>query len=139
MGRLKEIDDGGGPAPIPIASARDLENFSRQRILPTESYFRLDVEGTRKSPWNKALTTVFAGHFIQSDLYNGESTKFIKTAFSVHLQTLIKNWKAQQRRSDVDVDDDDVLQRGLNQEQRRRSVRVFMGLYKFVAYLTRKL
>ena len=123
MGRLKE-GDSEDPAPIPTVSARDLENFSKGRVSPSELYFRLDVEGTRKSPWNKALTTVFAHCFARSDWYNGESTNLIKTAFSVHLQTLIKNWKAQQRRSDIDVQDDDDLQKELNQDQRRRSVRI---------------
>jgi hypothetical protein len=133
MNRLKENNDGENPAPIPVASARDLENFSRERISPTESYFRLDADGTRKSPWNKALTTAFSRSFVTSDWYNGESTELIETAFSVHLQTLIKNWKAQQRRSDVDLQDDADAQKMLNQEQRRRSVRVFVGPNPFVA------
>lgn len=122
MGRVKEEDTE--PAPIPIATARDLENFSKQRISPSESYFKLDVVGTRKSPWNQALTTVFGRHFVGSAWYNGENIELIKTAFSVHLQTLIKNWKAQQRRSDVDAQDDDDLQKELNSDQRRRSVRM---------------
>jgi hypothetical protein len=133
MNRLKENDDGENRAPIPVASARDLENFPKGRISPTESYFRLDVVGTRKSPWNRALTTAFSRSFVRSDWYNGESTKLIETAFSVHLQTLIKNWNAQQRRSDIDVQDDADTQKTLNQEQRRRSVRVFVGLNPLVA------
>lgn len=124
MGRLKENGDDQEPAPIPIASTRDLENFKAQRIEPTESYFRLDVEGTQRSPWNKALATVFVHSFIGSTWYQGESSEFIKNAFSVHLQTLIKNWKAQQRRSDIDIQDDDDVQKGLNSDQRRRSVRM---------------
>lgn len=135
MGRVKEDDKELDP--IPIASPRDLENFSKQRISPSVSYFRLDVAGTRRSPWNKALTTAFGRCFIGSTWYNGESTELIKTAFSVHLQTLIKNWKAQQRKSAVDVQDDDDLQKELNSDQRRRSVRVFMGSDPFVLSLTR--
>ena len=123
MGRLKEDNDDRETASIPIASTRDLENFeNQQRVSPTESYFRLDVEGTQRSPWNKALTTVFAHCFVGSTWYNGESAGLIKVAFSVHLRTLIKNWKAQQRRSDIDIQDDDDLQKGLNTDQRRRSV-----------------
>jgi hypothetical protein len=124
MGRLKENGDDREPAPIPIASTRDLENFKARRIEPAESYFRLDVEGTQRSPWNKALATVFARSFIESTWYQGESSEFIAKAFSVHLQTLIKNWKAQQRRSDIDIQDDNDLQKGLNSDQRRRSVRI---------------
>ena len=123
MGRLKENDHDEEPATIPIASTRDLENFKAERIAPTESYFRLDVEGTRMSPWNKVLATVFTRCFVGSAWYQGESLELIKNAFSVHSQTLIKNWKAQQRRSDIDVQDDDDLQKELNSDQRRRSVR----------------
>jgi len=128
MGRLKESDDDNEPVPIPTASPRDLENFSKRRILPSESYFRLDVTGTRRSSWNKALTTAFGHCFVGSTWYNGESIELIKAAFSVHLQTLIKNWKAQQRKSDVDIQDDDDLQKDLNSDQRRRSVRVSVRL-----------
>ena len=124
MGRLKGDEEEGEPAPIPTASDRDLENFSKQRITPSESYFRLDVAGTRKSPWNKALTRVFAHCFVGSEWYGGENAKLIKDAFSVHLQTLIKNWKAHQRKSDVDLQDDEDTQKMLNAEQRRRSVRM---------------
>lgn len=121
MNRVKEGE--GKSVPIPVASARDLDNFSKQRLSPSESYFRLDVMGTRKSPWNKALTTVFGRCFVGSDWYNGEKIELINAAFSVHLQTLIKNWKAEQRRSEVDIQDDDDLQKELNSDQRRRSVR----------------
>jgi hypothetical protein len=122
MGRRKEDSDDNEPIPIPVASTRDLENFKEKRIAPTETYFRLDVGGTRRSPWNKALATLFAHCFIGSTWYQGESIELIEKAFSVHVQTLIKNWKAQQRRSDIDKQDDEDLQKGLNSDQRRRSV-----------------
>ena len=91
MGQLKENDGDQEPVPIPIASTRDLENFKARQIEPAESYFRLDVEGTQRSPWNKALATAFVRSFIGSTWYQGESSEFITKAFSVHLQTLIKN------------------------------------------------
>jgi hypothetical protein len=123
MGRLKEDADDKEPAPIPVASTRDLANFKTQQVKPTEDYFRLDAEGTQRSPWNKALTSVFVHCFLGSSWYQGENPEFIKKAFSVHLQTLIKNWKAQQRRSDIDIQDDHEVQKELNSEQQRRSVR----------------
>ena len=60
--------------------------------------FKLHLEGTCAHPWNKAVTTVFVEDFCSVfPQYNTDETE---DHFKIHLDTLIRKYKLQQRLKD---------------------------------------
>ena len=76
----------------------DAYNSVRDEIPCTANNFRLHLEGTPAHPWNKSATGVFVASFCEK--YPQYSIDETEDHFKVHLDTLIRKYRNQQRSKD---------------------------------------
>ncbi len=103
---LLRLDEEDPPLLIP-ASQRDLQLFDNKRHEGPKAIrgsFRLDLEGTFASQWNKRAGTVFAKAFVSSGRFQCKDLKLIAEKFNVHLRTVKKKYDG-----DSDEEEHDVL------------------------------
>ena len=107
---------------IHVAEQYYVKNFANKRHPgPSLDYFRPDISSP-KSIWNKALAFVFAQNFVNSRRPSPQSAEVVERAFTVHLNQIIKMYKAQKRVGEVEVQIARDKERIAARESRRRKV-----------------
>jgi hypothetical protein len=124
-------------APITdLASMAEVELFERtSKNGPTLKRFRVSLEGSLASLWNKRAGEVFAREFVRLR-YRCQDETVVRKAFQTHLRYLRKLYVRQQaiqKNADVDSDDECIQifsdqQRQMARSNRRRSVSGFLQL-----------
>jgi hypothetical protein len=84
LGRESSAD----PLPTPPSTAEIEAYIHRKEGGPTSANFRLDLDGTNASPWNKMAARVFATGFIKSGWYTCKDKGIIRKGFLAHLRTI---------------------------------------------------
>ncbi len=105
------------------ASQRDIQLFDNKKHdgpRAIRGLFRLDLEGTFASPWNKRAGVVFANAFVSSGRFQCSDVNLIAEKFNVHLRTVKKKYN-----DDSDEEEHDVLGAQAN---RLRSVSAVIGI-----------
>lgn len=88
---------------IRVAEDYDVKNFEDNRHPgPSLSNFLPDISSP-KSKWNQALSFIFAKDFIGSGRFSLQPVDAVTRAFSVHLNQIIKMYKAQKRSDPMEV------------------------------------
>ncbi|KAK7008490.1 hypothetical protein R3P38DRAFT_2551435 [Favolaschia claudopus] len=88
---------------VPAVSEEERKQYEEEVLLPLDhvieatspDYFRIDILGTPRSAWNKSAARVFTKWIIeQLGLPNTlETVKAIQSAFSTHVDTIIRKYK----------------------------------------------
>jgi hypothetical protein len=91
----------------------------RHEFPCTADNFKLHLEGTRAHPWNKAARSVFAASFCAK--YPHYTVDEAGNHFGVHVESLIRKYKTQQRQRDDPDAKSAALKRG-RQNTRKSTV-----------------
>lgn len=81
-------ESSADPVPAPPSTAEIEAYAHRNEGGPTSANFRLDLDGTNASPWNKMAARVFATAFINSGWYTCKDKGVIRKGFLAHLRTI---------------------------------------------------
>lgn len=107
---------------IHVAEHYDVIKFADDRHPgPSLSHFLPDMSSP-KSKWNQALSFIFAKDFVDSGKFSPQSVEVVRRAFSVHLNQIIKTYKAQKRSDPAEVEAAKDHERTAAREGRRRKV-----------------
>lgn len=86
--------------------------------------FRLDLNGTYTSPWNKRAAVVFASAFVASNQFECKSNDLIEKKFINHIRTIRSHYL------DFLADEDETAHDPLNtQANRLRTVLFWPSVY----------
>ena len=113
---LKTPEDGSLASKVTKGEADGYDPL-RQNPPFTADNFRLYLEGTPAHPWNKAATKVFAADFCAK--FPQHTVKGVELHFKVHLESLIRKYRMQQKVKDNQPAQDDAKKK--NRKSSRRS------------------
>lgn len=89
----RQTDQCPVPEPPP---QHEISQFSKtKRGGPSINDFRLDLEGTNRSTWNKKASQVFAQAFLATDLYAPRDPQSLVDAFQTHIITIKSHYSKQ--------------------------------------------
>jgi len=116
---------------IYAAEHYDVENFTDGRHPgPSLNNFLPDISSP-KSKWNQALAFVFAKDFVNSGKFSPQHVGVVERAFSVHLNQIIRMYKAQKRSDPAEVQAAKDHGRAAAREGRRRKVCIPLDIGPF--------
>ncbi|KZT02143.1 uncharacterized protein LAESUDRAFT_662478, partial [Laetiporus sulphureus 93-53] len=85
-----------------IASPEDIRAWDGVSRCCSPECFRIDLNATAATPWNKSVAKVFVKDFIAAEVYQCRSEIKIERAFIAHLRTLKRRYE-RQRQTDAEI------------------------------------